>query len=103
MADSFANLPNEILNNALSHCSADDLARLRSVSRDIQDPVRRLQFSKVTFLPTPQSATNVASIIASEHLRVYVQEFCFSALTFLETLDVRLLDLSSFYNLRNTD
>ena len=103
MADSFAILPNETLDNTLRYCSAEDLAGLRWVSKALWDAVRRLQFQKLTLLPTQESATKVAKIIDSKLLRTHVREFCFAALTSVESLDVRSLALPSFNNPRNTN
>ena len=103
MKDSFAILPNETLDNTLCYCSADDLARLRWVSEALWDSVRRLQFQKLTFLPTQKSAEKVAKIIDSDHLRAYVREFSFSALTSPNTLDVCSLDLPSLNNPKETN
>ena len=91
------------MRKVLGHCSKDDLARARLVSSRFREPAGQFLFRKLTFEPTPQSATNVASILASEHLRAYVRELYFSAEASLETLDVRSFDWPSFKDPENTN
>ena len=103
MLDLFSTLPKELLDKILCHYSKQDLAEFRCVSPHCRKLAEPLLFRKLTLLPTPQSTRNVASIMSSKHLRSYVQEFCFSAQTSLETLDVPSLYLPSFKDPRYTN
>ena len=103
MPDLLSTLPEELMRKVLGHCSKDDLARARLVSSRFRESAGQFLFRKLTFEPTPQSAENTASIIASKHLRAYIREFCFSARTSNYMIDVRSLDLPSFKDPENTN
>lgn len=63
------------------------------MSSRFREPASRLLFRKLTLWHTPQSAANVASVIAAEDLRSYVREFCFSVRASDNNSDVRSFDL----------